>query len=688
MGHQLAQLCHASSTPTSTNQTQGAPDHVADVDISTAAGTRLDINNLDTQGRLTVPVPVSRPDRLQHLRPAAHRPLRLRAERRSSVGGGTVGLRQPVRRQRLLPRRRPDRLQPHARLERRARPARRLPALRGRRGPDAQLERLGPHHRPRRAARASAARPSSTRRPSSSRAPGAAPPSTPSTTRRASSSTTPSSGRTGPSTWACWPARTRCTARACGRTPATLSGFATAPGNKYKMYEIGFGKMIQPRLGATWSYNGKDTVYASYAKYNPAASSLPRAASWDRNLAATINAYFDQNGVLFATDPVASSSGKLFVEDLTPRTVDEFLVGTAQQFGPSWSAPRLRPLPPRQPLLGGHEQQRARRLQPAAGHSPRALHPRPARAPGPDRQRLDLRHRRAGRRLHAATTRPRWRPSGATPRRSCAARTPGATTTATSTRTTRRPTTTSTSSSAPRTSPTAPAGSSGTSRTATCAATGRHLLKLYGYRQLHWNALVRRCSPCSSRASRGRGGASSPTARSPPPPSRPTATRSRPARAAPHPLPAGPQLHAELQGRRAGQRSSSRPTSSTCSTSRPATASSRDALNSAFGTPRLVLRPPAPPAGGAVHVLAAAAVPIARALRVRREGRNSRSLAISSRVVAFAFLRAASIRAARSGSPSSTLTCARLNSAIAYSGMRRRHAVERVARLGKRRAAR
>jgi hypothetical protein len=120
--------------------------------------------------------------------------------------------------------------------------------------------------------------------------------------------------------------------------PGTLTGFTTAPGSKYKMYEIGFGKMIQPRVGATWAYNPKGTVYASYAKYNPAASSLPRAASWDRNVATTINAYFDQNGVLFATDPVAASSGKLFVEDLTPRTTHEFLVGTAREFGPNWSA--------------------------------------------------------------------------------------------------------------------------------------------------------------------------------------------------------------------------------------------------------------------------------------------------------------------------------------------------------------
>jgi hypothetical protein len=119
---------------------------------------------------------------------------------------------------------------------------------------------------------------------------------------------------------------------------STLSGYVLAPGNKYKMYDIPFKKMIQPRVGVTWTYNGKDTLYASYAKYNPAASSLPRAASWDRNLATTINAYFDTAGTLFATDPVASSSGKLFVQDMTPRTINEFLVGTARLFNSHWSA--------------------------------------------------------------------------------------------------------------------------------------------------------------------------------------------------------------------------------------------------------------------------------------------------------------------------------------------------------------
>ncbi len=75
-----------------------------------------------------------------------------------------------------------------------------------------------------------------------------------------------------------------------------------------------------------------------FARYNPAASSLPRAASWDRNLIGTfIDAHFDANGVLFGTAAVDSSSGKLFVDDLTPRTVDEFVIGTAKQIKPNWT---------------------------------------------------------------------------------------------------------------------------------------------------------------------------------------------------------------------------------------------------------------------------------------------------------------------------------------------------------------
>jgi hypothetical protein len=119
---------------------------------------------------------------------------------------------------------------------------------------------------------------------------------------------------------------------------STVSGYVLSAGTQYKMYDVPFKRMIQPRLGATWAYNGKDTMYASFAKYTPAASSLPRAASWARNLAVTINGYFDANGVLYGVANNAASTGKLFVPNLKPRQVDEFLLGTSRQMTPNWSA--------------------------------------------------------------------------------------------------------------------------------------------------------------------------------------------------------------------------------------------------------------------------------------------------------------------------------------------------------------
>ena len=118
--------------------------------------------------------------------------------------------------------------------------------------------------------------------------------------------------------------------------PSTLSGFVRVTttdveARRYLMHEIPFSKMIQPRVSTTWAYNGRDTIYASFARYNPVVGSLPRAASWDRNLATTIQAYFDANGVLFATDPNISSTGKLFDDGLTPPTHNEYLIGTSRQ---------------------------------------------------------------------------------------------------------------------------------------------------------------------------------------------------------------------------------------------------------------------------------------------------------------------------------------------------------------------
>jgi carboxypeptidase family protein len=106
-----------------------------------------------------------------------------------------------------------------------------------------------------------------------------------------------------------------------------ITGLTQSPGTRYKMYEVDWSDMIQPRLGANWDYTDTSSVYINYARYNPSASSLARAASWDRNLQRTIDVQFDANGDFLAIDPLRSSSGKVFQEGMTPRGIDEFLVG-------------------------------------------------------------------------------------------------------------------------------------------------------------------------------------------------------------------------------------------------------------------------------------------------------------------------------------------------------------------------
>ena len=159
--------------------------------------------------------------------------------------------------------------------------------------------------------------------------------------------------------------------------------------------------MIQPRLGATWAYNGRDTIYASYARYNPAASSLPRAASWDRNLATTINAHFDANGVLVRLDQrrvLVRQAVRRRHDAADDRRSDDRHGAAVQQ--PLVDA-RSTGAIARRALLGGHEQQRARSASTRRPSVPaRALHPGSHAASRRDRQRLELRHRRARRRLH------------------------------------------------------------------------------------------------------------------------------------------------------------------------------------------------------------------------------------------------------------------------------------------------
>jgi hypothetical protein len=116
-----------------------------------------------------------------------------------------------------------------------------------------------------------------------------------------------------------------------------VAGYVKQVGAKYKMHEFSFKQMMQPRLGATWAYNGEDTFYASYAGYNQAASSLARAASWDRQLQSTITAYFDANGNLMGVAPTNSSGGKLFVPGVKPPQMKEYILGTSQQINSRWS---------------------------------------------------------------------------------------------------------------------------------------------------------------------------------------------------------------------------------------------------------------------------------------------------------------------------------------------------------------
>ncbi len=110
-----------------------------------------------------------------------------------------------------------------------------------------------------------------------------------------------------------------------------VTGLEQSPGTPYKMYEVDWKDMIQPRFGVNWDYSDTGAVYANYARYNPAASSLARAASWDRNLRSRIDVYFDANGDFIESAPVDSSSGKWFQAGIEPRHTDEFLVGTVKE---------------------------------------------------------------------------------------------------------------------------------------------------------------------------------------------------------------------------------------------------------------------------------------------------------------------------------------------------------------------
>jgi hypothetical protein len=116
-----------------------------------------------------------------------------------------------------------------------------------------------------------------------------------------------------------------------------VAGYISSPGTKYLMHHFSFQDMVQPRLGATWSYNGRDTIFASYARYMPPANSDARAASWDRNLVSQLNVYFDKNGNEIGIAPNASSSGKWWQDGIKHPDINEMMVGTSRQLTSRWS---------------------------------------------------------------------------------------------------------------------------------------------------------------------------------------------------------------------------------------------------------------------------------------------------------------------------------------------------------------
>ena len=111
------------------------------------------------------------------------------------------------------------------------------------------------------------------------------------------------------------------------KTLGTYSGFERAPGEKYRMYTIRWKDMVQPRLGVTWKWNEESTLFVNFARYNPEANSLARAASWDRNTHASLQVLFDESGRIIQHEPLPGSSGKVFQDDLTPRRIDEWIIG-------------------------------------------------------------------------------------------------------------------------------------------------------------------------------------------------------------------------------------------------------------------------------------------------------------------------------------------------------------------------
>ena len=182
---------------------------------------------------------------------------------------------------------------------------------------------------------------------------------------------------------------------------SALSGFVAAPGNKYNMYEIPFSKMLQPRLGRDVGVQRPRHHLRQLRQVQPGGQfAAPR-----RIVGSQPDRHLHRRAVRCQRRAVRHRAGRLVVGQAVrgrPDAANGQRVprrhGAAVELGVDGAA--LRALPQGQPFLGRHEQQRPDRVRTTARDSARALHPGSDGEAGPDRQRVDLRDRRARRRLH------------------------------------------------------------------------------------------------------------------------------------------------------------------------------------------------------------------------------------------------------------------------------------------------
>ena len=331
-----------------------------------APGTQLDTTTLDQQGLLVGADHDLRPGRLQRVRAAADRPLRLRPERRAR-GRGHRGLRHAVRQRRLLPRRGPGRLQPHARaktvvhdlhvgyqwytdaedLERSSNGWGSITV------PGGRTSFQG--------------RPIFYQTAFQQQTTGLVPVIHSEYQSQSFELNDTIRWRTlDVQRRRCWRATTRSTARACRRTPRRCPATCSPRATSTRCTSSGFGKMLQPRLGATWAYNGQRHGLRELRALQPggelaAARRVLGSQPGDhhpRLLRRRRRAVRDRPGGLVLRQAVRRG------HDAAPRRRVPARHGPPAR--PALVRAPVRPLPRGQPLLGGHEQRRPRALRAAA----------------------------------------------------------------------------------------------------------------------------------------------------------------------------------------------------------------------------------------------------------------------------------------------------------------------------------